>query len=483
MLSPSILQRVKDGYLTDAFCKQMLDNVSSTPGVELIEGVLYFENRMVIPADAPLREEILHDAHDVLGHLGARKTYLALTPTFYWNGMSRTVKTYVRSCDSCQRFKARTTKLPGELHSLPIPSRAFEDVALDFVGPFPTSGGFDMLLTVTCRLTGYTRLIPSMASDTAAAAADRLFEGWYRLFGLPARLVSDRDKLFVGKFWRALHQRLGVRLQMSTSFHPQTDGRSERTNKTAIQILRGLTSRNQKDWVSHLPAVEFAMNVAVNDATGKTPFEMVLGFTPSLAPPTITASAVPAVEELLADREATLQEARDAMVETKVRQAQQANAHRGEEPEWKVGDLVMIDSRDRRLRYKSRSGTRAAKLFPRHDGPYKITQVNPAESRYKLKLDDDDKSFNTFHVSKLKAYVPNDPALFPSREPPRTPAVIIGGEEEFRVEGILDERKKGRGMQYLIKWEGWPESEATWEPRRGLVDTSALDVWEARAQE
>jgi hypothetical protein len=143
-----------------------------------------------------------------------------------------------------------------------------------------------------------------------------------------------------------------------------------------------------------------------------------------------------------------------------------------------VGDLVKIDSRDRRLRYKSKVGTRSTKLFPRHDGPYSVTRADPAHSRYQLQLDADDRSFNTFHVSKLKRYIPNDPSLFPTRERPRPSPVIVGGEEEFVVAGIMDERKVGRGTpRYLVRWEGWPDSDATWEPR-SLLDTRALDIWE-----
>jgi hypothetical protein len=114
---------------------------------------------------------------------------------------------------------------------------------------------------------------------------------------------------------------------MSTSFHPQTDGRSERTNKTAIQVLRSLTTRNQADWTSHLASVEYALNAAVNDATSKTPFELVIGFTPSLLPRISATSDVPAVEEMLEERAAKQEEARDALAASKVRQAQQSNMH------------------------------------------------------------------------------------------------------------------------------------------------------------
>jgi len=106
--------------------------------------------------------------------------------------------------------------------------------------------------------------------------------GHYRflLFGLPKQIVSNWDKLFVGNFWRALHEQLGVQLQMSTAFYPETDGQSKRTNKTAIQVLRGMVIRQQSNWVSFLAAAEYSLNSAVNNSTDISPFELVLGTSP-----------------------------------------------------------------------------------------------------------------------------------------------------------------------------------------------------------
>ncbi|SGY77729.1 BQ5605_C005g03709 [Microbotryum silenes-dioicae] len=100
-----------------------------------------------------------------------------------------------------------------------------------------------MLLTITDRLLGYTPLIPSLAADTAKDIAERFHEGWHRFFGPPTRIVSNRDKLFTSHFWRAYHNLMGTRLAMSTLFHPETDGRSERTNKTAIQALQAVVNK------------------------------------------------------------------------------------------------------------------------------------------------------------------------------------------------------------------------------------------------
>lgn len=482
-LPADFVERVKEGYEGDAFCRQLEGNKESVPAFEKREGLWYFEGeRMVIPEDAELREALLHDSHDALGHFGARKSLAALSSSFYWPGMATQVAEYVGSCDGCQRNKARTTRRKGKLHPLPVPSRPFADIALDFVGPLPVSAGKDYLLTITDRLSGYVRLIPCRTKDGAKDIANLVFDEWVRLFGLPQRLVSDRDKLFTSKFWKALYGRLGVKLQMSTAFHPETDGRSERTNKTAIQVLRQYISRQQKDWTTHLSAAEYAMNMVKNDSTGVSPFELVLGFQPSvLPPPSSTPSPVPAVEWTLAAREGRIREARDALSAAKVRQADQANRRRGDEPTFEKGDRVMVDSSDRRSRFKSRTqDARAAKLFPRWDGPYEILEAFPENSTYRLALPATDKAHPVFHASKLKVYNENDAKKYAQREPPRPEPIDVEGEQEWVVEAIVDEKGKGRHRRFLVKWQGYPDSDNTWEPLANVEETEAMDVWEEK---
>ncbi|GAA5959299.1 hypothetical protein JCM10213_008100 [Rhodosporidiobolus nylandii] len=483
-LTENLVQRVRGAYEDDPFCKQVQRNLGSSPGFSVENGLILFEgNRIVIPKDKTIKEALLHDAHDALGHLGAKKTLSALSLSFFWPRMATEVIEYVSSCDGCQRHKSRTTRTEGKLHSLPVPPRPFSDVALDFVGPLPLSEGRDMLLTITDRLTGYTRLIPCRSKDGAKEMAEIVFRGWFALFGLPERMVSDRDKLFTSKFWRSLHSRLGLKLQMSTSFHPETDGRSERTNKTAIQVLRQYVSRHQKDWVRFLPLTEYALNAAMNESTGATPFSLVLGYTPSLfpSPSAVSPSPLPAVEDMVKEREARITEVRDSLAVAKVRQADSANAKRKEDSSFQVGDMVMVDSTDRRARYKTRSGDgRAAKLFPRWDGPYAVEAAFAATSTFRLSLPPNDKSHPVFHISKLKRYTANDPSSFPSREPPRPDPIDVDGEQEWTVEAIVDEKGRGRALHYLVKWAGYPDSDNSWEPPANVKDTAALGEWKKR---
>lgn len=482
-LSGDFVRRVKDSYRDDAFCVQLGRNLESAPGFEERDGLFYFEGgRLVVPNDPELREALLHDSHDALGHFGPKKTLATLSASFYWTGMAKQVEEYVTSCDGCQRHKARTTKRARKFHPLPIPPRPFSDVALDFVGPLPTSNGKDLLLTVTDRLSGYTRLIACRTKDGAKEVARLFHDEWVRFFGIPERLVSDRDKLFTSKFWRALHGQLGTRLQMSTAFHPETDGRSERTNKTVVQILRQYVSRQQKDWTEHLTTTEFAINLAKNDSTGMSPFELALGFQPSVLPPNdAPASKMPAVEWTIEARQQQLKAARDALAAAKVRQAEQANRRRGEEPEFKKGDKVMVDSSDRRSRFKTRSqDSRAAKLFARWDGPYEVEEAFPEKSTYRLSLPASDRAHPVFHASKLKAYSENNGRVYTNREPPRPEPIEVEGEKECVVEAIKDEKGKGRNRRFLVKWLGWPDDQCTWEPLAAVEDLAAMDEWEEK---
>ncbi|EGU13057.1 RNA binding protein [Rhodotorula toruloides ATCC 204091] len=275
---------------------------------------------------------------------------------------------------------------------------------------------------------------------------------------------------------------MGIKLQLSTAFHPETDGQSERTNKTVVQVLRQYVSRQQKDWTSHLSTVEYAINCAKNDSTGLSPFEVVLGFQPSSSP-SGAKSPLPSVEWTLETREQRIKDARDTLAAAKVRQAAQANKKRGDEPTFSVGDLVMVDSSDRRSRYKTRSqDCRAAKLFARWDGPYEVVECFPDSSTYRLNLPFADRSHPVFHASKVKAYHPNNVDDFPAREPPRPEPMDVEGEEEYIVEAIVDEKGRGRSKKYLVKWRGYPESENTWEGAANVEDTEALDVWTKRKE-
>src|SRR5436305_13468699 len=146
---------------------------------------------------------------------------------------------------------------------------------MDFVMPLPKSRGYDGILVMKDRLVNYVKIEPIHTTATAPDIAKIVYESWYRQFGLPSAITSDRDKLFTSGFWKELHKRIRVDLRMSTSFHPETDGSSERSNKTMIEALRHYVNLRHSDWADDLIHVEAAVHNSVNASTGKTRTEKV----------------------------------------------------------------------------------------------------------------------------------------------------------------------------------------------------------------
>jgi hypothetical protein len=177
---------------------------------------------------------------------------------------------------------------------------------------------------------------------------------------------------------------------MSTAYHPQTDGASEQTNKTVNQLLRYHVDRHQKGWHNALPRIEFAINDTKIASTGKSPFELTLGYRPRLLPPTqpntLQPLDVPAAQAFVDRMHSDIQDARDQLTAAKVRQAHHANQHRGPKRAYAVGDRVMLDTKNRRGAYRVQGKQRSAKLLPRFDGPWTVLKAWPETSTYKLDM-------------------------------------------------------------------------------------------------
>ena len=232
-------------------------------------------------------------------------------------------------------------------------------------------------MTVTCRLNSDIRLIPCSSSLSAEDAASLFFRFWYCENGLPLEIIADRDKLWTSKFWTALHRLTGVKIKLSSAYHPETDGASERTNKTVIQALRFHVERNQKGWVKALPQVRFAIMNTVNASTGFAPFQLLQGRRPRLVPPLFNADVqrvaldlpeeATVAAELLSKIEVDTLEAQDNLRLAKIAQSQQANRARGDEPRLKEGDEVLLSTLNRRREYVQRGDKRAATFMVRFD--------------------------------------------------------------------------------------------------------------------
>ena len=388
-------------------------------------------------------------------------------------------KSYVPSCSDCQCNKSCTIKPPGPLHPLPIPDECGDSVALDFVGPLPEDDGYNCILTMTNRLGSDYHLIPTRTDATAKDVALLVFDNWYCENRLPSDFVSDQDKLFVSRFWKALTKLTGVQLKMSSTYHPQMNGSSEHTNKTINQAIRFHVNWNQKGWVWALSRIRFCMMNTINSLTGYSGFQLRLGQSPCVIPPIIPTllpdnlrSAGSTAENIINQLTNDIADTKDNLIQAKAIQATYANRLCSQEVVYQPGDKVMLSTFHRRRDFKQKGDDHVAKFFPRWDGPYTITNAHPETSSYTL----NNNSPYPYYASELKLYHQNDPILFPNRKLPKPgPVLTPDGMQEHEIEQILDMQPHGCGHQYLIQWVGYGPEDDEWLPGRMLEDCKALN--------
>ena len=228
-----------------------------------------------------MQEMIIDQAHSLLAHLGSKKTLLYLQEYVWWDTMVHDVATFCASCTTCQWSKLPNQKPYGLLNPLSVPSTLWDAIGIDFVGPLPESkdqdGSYDSIMVIIDLLTAMIHLVPSQTTYMVKDIAELMFAKVYKLHGLPRTIVSDRDVLFTSLFWTHLNKLMGVKQRMSSTYHPEMDGSTERANQTIGQMLRSCIGLTQKDWVLRLPAIEFAINLARSESTGYSPFFLNTG--------------------------------------------------------------------------------------------------------------------------------------------------------------------------------------------------------------
>jgi hypothetical protein len=333
---------------------------------------------------------------------------------------------------------------------------------MDFIVQLPkTKQGYDSIVVFVDKFTKRAHFVPTYTTATAPDIAKIFFNEIFRLHGLPKTIISDRDVKFTSQFWKSLFTQLGTKLAMSTAFHPQTDGQTERLNRTLEEMLRIFITYKQDNWDECLAAAEFAYNNSKQASTQHTPFELDCGQSP-YTPITInTDNKVAASQEFLEHWNTMIKTAKDALMEAQNKQQKYANQHRKFE-EFEIGQKVLLSTRFINTLIDKQRPTR--KLNAKYIGPFNIVnKISPVA--YKLELPNNMKMHPVFHISLLKLY--NEDDEFNRPTPP--PAIITSdNEEEYEVENILDKRIVRKQSQYLIKWAGYPLYDSTWEPLDNL---------------
>ncbi|MCI06617.1 transposon TF2-1 polyprotein, partial [Trifolium medium] len=230
-----------------------------------------------------------------------------LAENFYWENMKKDVQAYIRQCSTCQQTKYSTAKPNGLLQPLPLPNHVWEDLSMDFITGLPPSRGYSVILVVVDRFSKGVHLGALASGFTAYKVAELFVSMVCKLHGLPHSIVSDRDPIFISKFWRDLFKFSGTFLRMSSSYHPQTDGQTEVMNRTIEQYLRAFVHAKPSHWVSLLPWAEYHYNTSVHSASGFTPFQIMFGKSPPSVPAYINgSSSIDACDSVLTSREEIL---------------------------------------------------------------------------------------------------------------------------------------------------------------------------------
>ncbi|XP_072093104.1 transposon Tf2-1 polyprotein isoform X4 [Arachis hypogaea] len=427
------------------------------------DGLWRFKNRIIVPDIGDLRQRILKEAHKsgFSIHPGSTKMYQDLKTMFWWPGMKNDVALHVSKCLTCQKVKIEHQRPSGTLQPLEIPQWKWESIAMDFVIGLPkTRSGCDAIWVVVDRLTKSAHFLPIQISCTMEELARMYIKEIVRLHGVPSTIISDRDPRFTSRFWGAFQRAFGTQLSLSTAYHPQTDGQSERTIQTLEDMLRACVLDQPVSWDRYMPLIEFAYNNSYHASIGMAPYEALYGRkcqSPLCWYETGERSLLG--PEMMAETTEQIKKIRSRMLIAQSRQKSYADQRR-KPLEFEEGEHVF-------LKVTPTTGVGRAiktkKLNPRYIGPFEILKrIGPVAYRialppYLSNLHD------VFHVSQLRKYTPDashvlEPEPIQVREDLTLPVIPV------RIDDFSIKRLRGKEVSLVkVAWSQAGIEEHTWE--------------------
>ncbi|KAJ9511109.1 hypothetical protein QJQ45_013143 [Haematococcus lacustris] len=401
--------------------------------------------KVVVPKSPLVKRQVLESCHDAnyAGHMGISKTWHGVNRYFTWPGMRKDVEDYVRQCDACQRNKPSTHLKAGKLQPLSIPGRRWESISMDMIVKLPKSGkqNYDSIMVYVDRLSKMVHLVPTHEAISAADAARLFYREVVRLHGLPASVVSDRGPIFNSQYWRHVCELCHTQLCMSSAYHLETDGQTERANRIIEEMLRHYVDENHT--VMDLPR------------------------------------KVPKAAEFVEGIEKAVRKAKQCWRVAQQRMKALVDGKR-REVSYHPGAQVLLSTVNMRNN-QNEQGVR--KLKPRYVGPFTVLRMI-GKVAVQLHLPPSwNRMHNVFHVSLVKPYCGNQTPNLAA--PP--PVQWLEGEPVYEVEKLLAHRVvklkgrnrgKGRpkskeakkGLEFLVRWAGYSEKHDTWEPQKNLLN-------------
>jgi len=506
----------------DEWCKGIIDTLTKKTNentkenqlcrqYQLSDGILMKlspggDTRLVVPLAS--REKVLVETHDhsLAGHLGQQKTYEKLARTFYWPAMYEDMVHHIRSCLSCQRFKSPPQLLP---HVTPSSitknvNQAMQSINIDIKGPIHprTIRGNQYILIITDVATRWVEAF-AMPNQRAETVAKYFVEGFICRFGCPLEMSSDRGTNFLSDLLTQVNSVLQINHRLSAPYSPWVNGCVERVNATIMQILSHYTDTHADIWDDLMYFALYAYRTSQHSVTKVSPYQLMFGRQPhgpseaNLDPwePTMK-QGKEAAEEL----QALLHKAFEILKATKSDATENTTILPEEPASITTGDYVWVKSHQDR--------TTSEAIRPHWQGPFEVLTSTPHTLQLKNCYTG---KTTTAHLKSVKKFIgpPPNMRFQPYKRPtaveqhPDTMEQRTNGRSdpkplqtnielddtpltsnEFEVEEILSERQDQHGKsEFLVKWQGYPESANTWEPYQNFINkngakTLALIEWE-----
>ncbi|GJX27964.1 putative reverse transcriptase domain-containing protein [Tanacetum coccineum] len=397
------------------------------------DGTLCLHGRSWLPCYGDLRSMIMHESHKLKYsiHPGSEKMYQDMKKLYWWPNMKADIATYVSKCLTCARVKAEHQRPSGLLVQPDIPEWKWDNITMDFITKLPKSSqGFNTIWVIVDRLTKSAHFLPIRENDPLDKLARLYLNRIVARHGIPASIICDRDGRFTSNFWRSFQKALGIDISMSTVYHPETDGQSERTIQNLKDMLRAYVIDFGKGWVKHLPLAKFSYNNSYHA---------------SIKASILMSTIVPKCRSPVLERWGSPTDGPERKKPMEI-------------------DRLVIRVMLKVSPWKGvvRFGKRG-KLNPRYVGPFKVL-AKVGKLAYKLELPQElSRVHHTFPVSNLKKCYSDEPLLMPLKGVDIDDTLQFVEEPVEIMEREIKRLKRSRIPLVKVRWNSRRGPEFTWE--------------------